>query len=1251
MRQKLLFLLVALMATATHADNIYRDVTIGDLDYDLTLSTTGDENIAVVRHVHAASFSGKLYIPGYVDYQGNKYRVDRINANAFEGNTRITGVQMSYGLTRIGNEAFMNCSAITQIWLPSSLTWIGQSAFQHCTKLNHVNFAGNKPPKIYSATFDDNESTMDCRACSNKAVNALKAYQVWADSFNNRIVRAPAAAYDFKHRGASYVIRDRSEYTLWSGVGCVLTGGTPDANGVVTLEQNLDGDDYINAPEHFLLLAVADSAFYQNNDIITLADNRTMAVKIGEGAFAKCPNLTSADIAVDSIMMNAFRGCTNLTTVTMRRTNETGPNGVSYIDKYAFGETGITSVKIPLDCSVIKEAPFYSCTSLTYITVESGNEYFASHTGCLYTRDYTHLIQVPGAWNWPDTENGFAPSMTHINPSAAEGNASIYSLNIPYGVKSIGARAFALCSNLIAVRLPSSITSLGTYAFSGNYALQSMFVNLATPPSPSNSLMASSLANNVKLYVPYEGYSAYKSDTHWKNYDLQTGDLDHTQVWDYKDDNDCYWTVIDNTAHNNYAGYSRDGNARLVRGILTMTIPNSVTIKYKNYDPVEIGRSAFEGLVAPISMSVASGSFIKRIKERAFYGASLNNFTFTRVEEIGDSAFMNTTNLSASLSLDYIKKIGLRAFCNSKINSLTTGTALNQIEMAAFMNATSLATVNMNASTPLTVISQSVFRGCTALKSCSLPPNIYLFNDYCFYNCDLSTSFNFPRELKTIRQYALCNTKITDIELPYGITTIEEEALTCRAARIVFPATLTSISGKFDQRARSDLLELVVNSKTPPTINSLNSRFDDLSLPRMAGVLYVPVEYVGTYKSKWTQYGGDHQIKEGGYDFTDTSDGLKYTITTPVSGNSTGTCEMVYNPLVINTPTMVIAGDGKHDLYGRTYNCTAIGEKCFAGSTSIITIHITPTLKTIGNYAFLNSSLSTSLESLSGGSSSGYIPVTVTRIGDFAFSGCKNLHELFLPHIDRKHSISLGQGFFDDNASDFKCWVDYRRLDDFVVNNTNMWDASRVYPHLKLDSEWQSFSCVKDIDFNNTLVESYVASSYDKPSNTVTLSTVLRLPAGTGAVVHGLADGTYYRLGYPSSTPAVASSMESVTSGSKTVTSNNSLSYFKLNPNAPVFNKITNSTTFYRGYAYLKLSTSTVGSSTTLVSSNLAGPGDDKVPGDVNGDGVCNAADVTALYNWILNNDPSALVNGDQNGDDVINAGDVTTVYNIILGN
>ena len=57
------------------------------------------------------------------------------------------------------------------------------------------------------------------------------------------------------------------------------------------------------------------------------------------------------------------------------------------------------------------------------------------------------------------------------------------------------------------------------------------------------------------------------------------------------------------------------------------------------------------------------------------------------------------------------------------------------------------------------------------------------------------------------------------------------------------------------------------------------------------------------------------------------------------------------------------------------------------------------------------------------------------------------------------------------------------------------------------------------------------------------------------------------------------------------------------------------------------------------------------VKGDVNGDGEVTAADVTALYDWLLNNDNNQIVNGDQNGDGEITAADVTAVYDVLLGN
>ncbi|MBR5030322.1 MAG: chitobiase/beta-hexosaminidase C-terminal domain-containing protein [Muribaculaceae bacterium] len=57
------------------------------------------------------------------------------------------------------------------------------------------------------------------------------------------------------------------------------------------------------------------------------------------------------------------------------------------------------------------------------------------------------------------------------------------------------------------------------------------------------------------------------------------------------------------------------------------------------------------------------------------------------------------------------------------------------------------------------------------------------------------------------------------------------------------------------------------------------------------------------------------------------------------------------------------------------------------------------------------------------------------------------------------------------------------------------------------------------------------------------------------------------------------------------------------------------------------------------------------VPGDVDGDGVVTAGDITILYNILLNNDSTGAVNPDQDGDGAITAGDVTVIYNILLGN
>ena len=76
-----------------------------------------------------------------------------------------------------------------------------------------------------------------------------------------------------------------------------------------------------------------------------------------------------------------------------------------------------------------------------------------------------------------------------------------------------------------------------------------------------------------------------------------------------------------------------------------------------------------------------------------------------------------------------------------------------------------------------------------------------------------------------------------------------------------------------------------------------------------------------------------------------------------------------------------------------------------------------------------------------------------------------------------------------------------------------------------------------------------------------------------------------------------------------------------------------------------KFESATSGWTASTIFTTLAG----SVAGDVNGDGEVTSFDITALYNFLLLNDSSDIVNGDQNGDGDITSADITEVYSILL--
>ncbi len=62
---------------------------------------------------------------------------------------------------------------------------------------------------------------------------------------------------------------------------------------------------------------------------------------------------------------------------------------------------------------------------------------------------------------------------------------------------------------------------------------------------------------------------------------------------------------------------------------------------------------------------------------------------------------------------------------------------------------------------------------------------------------------------------------------------------------------------------------------------------------------------------------------------------------------------------------------------------------------------------------------------------------------------------------------------------------------------------------------------------------------------------------------------------------------------------------------------------------------------------NIVGDLTDSIPGDLNGDGIVNAGDISEQYSAILRGDSDPAF--DVNGDGSINAGDISEIYRVIL--
>ena len=427
--------------------------------------------------------------------------------------------------------------------------------------------------------------------------------------------------------------------------------------------------------------------------------------------------------------------------------------------------------------------------------------------------------------------------------------AQIESVVLPNSVKSIESKvdmvnmviggAFAMCTSLQDIIIPSSVEYVGGDAFLGCTKLKTTeYQNghyLLTENGEHIVLFDTNLsADNVTIHkdcISIQGgtFSKYlffamglipgpssEADiSEYVNIKLQSIVIPRN-VRDIGVGAFMYCVGLENILFEENSklesiGYYTFG---ICESLTSITIPSIVT---------SIGDNAFSNCTGLTSITIPSG--VTSIGYRAFYSCTgLNTITFeegSELKSIGDSAFSGCSSLISIAIPESVTSIGSSAFRNcTGLTSITIPSSVTSIGYYVFEGCTGLTTVSFENMTGLSIgsnvfngcsnaetltilsgevkdlnfsdftnlttvtlgegvtsIGSSAFHGCDSLTSITIPSSVTSIGSYAFYNCESLTSITIPSTVTSIGSYAfwVC-TGLTSITIPSGVTSIGSSA-------------------------------------------------------------------------------------------------------------------------------------------------------------------------------------------------------------------------------------------------------------------------------------------------------------------------------------------------------------------------------------------------------------------------------------------------------------------------------------------